>query len=635
MNLSVCWALTNRLRRQRGAALIVALLLLVVGLMLALSSMQTSRMEESMAGNHRASERALMAAEVGASKIASAFHGKALEDMNLTEVLDVLLDDGFVLLDSNEKNADGLDAYTQTNAYYRVSIGTPEGTGSSLPLMSTGIVTSGGAKGEVVASREVVFDLGVVGFAKLSAINAACPVSFSLASNATGVEGELVDENVDGLLRYNPAVSVGSRQEARFMVYSVLKPKHTKAVNEVTEADISGSATFTSRAGSVYEEGLVESEDGVYHASDVIEPDGTVNYLRQCGANNRMCNYQGGIATGLEAAIVGRPSELHDFIKLLMRDVGNRTVDGLSDVVNFERITGNDDPFLRFENDKINIYTDTTFHMLGQQNPLSIEDGLAGVPLLFSANSIDYEQDVDENDAPIGPLYIPLKGGEFQGAYTDATEAALASADVLLAKYPGNASLTDASIDYGDWQSNAFYLPTTQPWVDEPILPDVDLAYREGSSPGYFLQVDALTTGTDDVGDGSAVVRPSLEFKSPKEDKRGILIVDGNATFKGSPNFNGLIIVLGDFVVSGGGGDQLEGSIIAAPYYHDGSQQRFSCQSVRYDANGGGSLDAIYSKAALDRVWRLLSPEAQMAWTLGGGGGLTGELQAWREKVGN
>jgi hypothetical protein len=53
--------------KQRGAALIVTLVLLVVALILGLSSYQSSRLEEAMAGNYRASSSALMAAEYAAS----------------------------------------------------------------------------------------------------------------------------------------------------------------------------------------------------------------------------------------------------------------------------------------------------------------------------------------------------------------------------------------------------------------------------------------------------------------------------------------------------------------------------------------------------------------------------------------
>lgn len=55
--------------RQRGAVLVVTLVMLVMALMLGLSSFQSARLEESMAGNQRASVSALMAAEYGVSEL--------------------------------------------------------------------------------------------------------------------------------------------------------------------------------------------------------------------------------------------------------------------------------------------------------------------------------------------------------------------------------------------------------------------------------------------------------------------------------------------------------------------------------------------------------------------------------------
>ncbi|MDI5890436.1 PilX N-terminal domain-containing pilus assembly protein [Halomonas rhizosphaerae] len=55
-------------RRQEGAALIVGLVLLTVSLLLGLSSVQSSRLEETMTGNQRSMELAYMASETGTSK---------------------------------------------------------------------------------------------------------------------------------------------------------------------------------------------------------------------------------------------------------------------------------------------------------------------------------------------------------------------------------------------------------------------------------------------------------------------------------------------------------------------------------------------------------------------------------------
>ncbi|GEK49103.1 hypothetical protein HPA02_33860 [Bisbaumannia pacifica] len=56
--------------RQRGAALIISLVLLSVALMLGISAMQSSLLDERMAGNHRFATQARMAAEAATAELA-------------------------------------------------------------------------------------------------------------------------------------------------------------------------------------------------------------------------------------------------------------------------------------------------------------------------------------------------------------------------------------------------------------------------------------------------------------------------------------------------------------------------------------------------------------------------------------
>src|SRR5690554_3032474 len=55
------------MRNQNGAALIVVLSLLTISLMVGLSSMQSSQIDERLAGNYRAQSEAQMGAEEAAS----------------------------------------------------------------------------------------------------------------------------------------------------------------------------------------------------------------------------------------------------------------------------------------------------------------------------------------------------------------------------------------------------------------------------------------------------------------------------------------------------------------------------------------------------------------------------------------
>ncbi|MFD2436145.1 PilX N-terminal domain-containing pilus assembly protein [Modicisalibacter luteus] len=56
------------MQRQKGAALVVSLVLLSVALMLGLSNTQSSRLEEAMSGNARSAASAKMAAEYAISR---------------------------------------------------------------------------------------------------------------------------------------------------------------------------------------------------------------------------------------------------------------------------------------------------------------------------------------------------------------------------------------------------------------------------------------------------------------------------------------------------------------------------------------------------------------------------------------
>ncbi|MGM0988537.1 MAG: pilus assembly PilX family protein [Pseudomonadota bacterium] len=97
------------MKRQQGAALIIVLSLLTVSLMVGLSSMQSSQIDERLAGNYKAATEAQMAAEIAASEgyedkmsavssaddVEDGIPWVALQDSPLSEYLDgryVLLD---------------------------------------------------------------------------------------------------------------------------------------------------------------------------------------------------------------------------------------------------------------------------------------------------------------------------------------------------------------------------------------------------------------------------------------------------------------------------------------------------------------------------------------------------------------
>lgn len=77
----------------------------------------------------------------------------------------------------------------------------------------------------------------------------------------------------------------------------------------------------------------------------------------------------------------------------------------------------------------------------------------------------------------------------------------------------------------------------------------------------------------------------------------GILIVTGKLTFQGGFEFNGLIIVTGAGGIdrTGGGGGMLQGNMIVAPYTDPTGTTLNDFLAPRYDISGGGNSEIAYN----------------------------------------
>ena len=98
----------------------------------------------------------------------------------------------------------------------------------------------------------------------------------------------------------------------------------------------------------------------------------------------------------------------------------------------------------------------------------------------------------------------------------------------------------------------------------------------------------------------------------------GILIVEGDLVFKGTPSWDGLIIVLGGkFEINGGGNGGLEGSIYIADI--DRSKNPWELTSGNgsvFDVSGGGTADYNWNCASLWNSRALLSEAAKAMWSM-------------------
>ncbi|MDI5932613.1 PilX N-terminal domain-containing pilus assembly protein [Halomonas kalidii] len=103
----------------------------------------------------------------------------------------------------------------------------------------------------------------------------------------------------------------------------------------------------------------------------------------------------------------------------------------------------------------------------------------------------------------------------------------------------------------------------------------------------------------------------------------GLLVVDGDVEFKGTPNFDGLIVVLGSYSVTGGGASAgqggLEGSILVSPvidWVEDGTGcgNNYCFGGSVVDLTGGGNASYVYNADALGAAFNLLDSDAREMW---------------------
>jgi len=117
----------------------------------------------------------------------------------------------------------------------------------------------------------------------------------------------------------------------------------------------------------------------------------------------------------------------------------------------------------------------------------------------------------------------------------------------------------------------------------------------------------------------------------------GILIVEGDLIFQGTPGFQGLVIVTGtSFTVTGGGaGGVFGGSVVFANPINlgtaDSPDWAFGAAnaSFEFDVTGGGTADFTYSEEALQMAQGLLNESAREMWVPVGGS--SSGMSNWRE----
>ena len=177
------------------------------------------------------------------------------------------------------------------------------------------------------------------------------------------------------------------------------------------------------------------------------------------------------------------------------------------------------------------------------------------------------------------------------------------SADVVTGAIEGNDRMDNyiGGVEHGDMGS---------PWGNPGEMIDFVNAVEAGSHTSHAG--NAGFGGNTKIS-GVHVVNGDATFSgNAGSDDSTVLIVKGNLTTQGTPDFNGLIIVLGGtYDIGGGGGGGLEGSVFVANLQEDGTYGESSLNVA-----GGGNADFTYSHDALAAARDLLSDEAREMWQL-------------------
>ncbi|SDO82914.1 Tfp pilus assembly protein PilX [Halomonas shengliensis] len=516
-------------KRETGAALIVSLVLIVMALVLSVSSMQSSRLEETMAGNQRAAERAARAAEYGAARVVDIIQSKTFADPSSTTLEDEIFCGTAV--SSPCVNA-GLNQ-VEEGVYYKVSV--KGNQVYSTFLESEGIVLPAGEdisglneaeiEALVVAKRYVDFSLKLEGLGELAAFNPVCTASYRATSQASGIDGEEVIE-VDGdhQQTYQPAISTISLEEANEVVEGVLVSAGNGSISldasgtyvdhdDVIFVDDALGGRYHARESVVSIEGA-DISDNFYVDGDDVE----IDYGRCLKANgkpinNPMCSYRGGVSAYAGAKIFERPDAFHKFIASVMRDPSVNFTTFADQNLVFDQVHDfefDDDDGVGDVEIGINVITNDLHRMLA----VVAEEGSSGndviVPAAFDSNPssqvpYDYDSDADGVDDSVVNKTVLLGGILFDGGagdddvnevtfnsavgfvFDEGAIVATGNTDYVFAKYPYPPSST-ASTFLSDFNVTGAADTTPVKLYSEYFPTSQTLFFADGSSPdGVFI----------------------------------------------------------------------------------------------------------------------------------------------------
>lgn len=620
---------------QKGVALIVTLVLLVVALLLGLSSFQSSRLDESMAGNQRASNLALMAAEHGASDFWLAVRDASVtgpgapkdgEDVPgyTKRILDALADwannsdpdqeNGFDVESCLDVDAD------LRNVCYEINIVSIQTSGedseiNSLFVTSTGKVFSGdmdasGIPLEVLARRQVGMNFSAMLGESLSAINFAGDL-FELdgiSSQAT-IEGEEVDGYV------NPAISVRSRAEAEKIVREILG-------NNSSFFD--RDAIFIPDDPDAFrEDGIYGSNvEGVYHHIDVVDfseapPVYVGNYDGCKKGSTRLCNYKGGVASKLGTPILSNPEMFDQFIGLLADQTETIRGNAAEVITNASTVGGGEEGKVFF---------------------VTNQDGSEYFrPVFDEANIREKEKQQDPDDIRLERDVFDLGGFDHKGIL-------VVDGDV---EFSGNPQFEGLIIVLGDYSVGG---GGGDPFVGAVISAPYSINFEDDSgkvSPdrislsGEFINSDGDVIASSDskVVMHSATTEGFLDDgKSATLDDYPVLVDENGDLVYLTAEIDGKVV----FVDEEGSKVDSENKVLATPYFGGIDGKNLNLKKKRvfdpsgFSVSGGGKLDYRFDYDVIEAAFDLMDDETLLSWLIGQArldGSFEYGLSSWREIV--
>lgn len=244
-------------KSQRGAALIVSLVLLVVALMLGISSMQASLLDERLAGNYRAATQAQMAAEYAVSR----------------NWLSIVNDEALCNDVGAWESLEGRDNWKAKVECHKED--------ESFVIKGHGCVSNSGCEGDGRDIRRIIEAVVIrgSGFLGLSPITVPAPLDeFDFPnSNSFIVEGELLDDG-----SRNPAISVsGEEDEGRLEESLEDREDNYKGgvVSPVSESLLSDASLFREFIRLLKEESSVSRDGGLGNGEYGSSEDPMLTYI--------------------------------------------------------------------------------------------------------------------------------------------------------------------------------------------------------------------------------------------------------------------------------------------------------------------------------------------------------------------